>query len=231
MRVLLSLVLLAACRPTDSPHPAPPPPASPPPPSNARIAAALPPTLPTATVSWSLAETDPTPANWDAAGDAFAAELSHCTTGCAELAKREVLARQNALVATGEINVKPSGDAPEPLPPRTAAFVAAMDNFVAHADPSDPDVPKYAFIAASTMYRYHQPDAIARCEAILRDHRDTELAEYAANELLDLLLSANKTADLKFWVTDLLADTTFLEGKDALRDTLQQLRTRLDSPG
>ena len=223
MRPLL-LLLFVACNDVSSPKPLTPP-AKP-----APIAAPEHPTLPTTTVSWSMAEADPTPTNWDAAGDAIASELAQCTAHCFDLAKREILARKNAMIATGEIYAAPDGDAPTPVPPRVAALVKAIDDYVKLADPADSDGPKYAFIAASTMYRYRQPDAIARCEAILRDHRDAEIAEYAANELLDLLSRANQTSDLRFWVNELSADAQFLDGKDALRETLQQLRTRLDSP-
>lgn len=162
--------------------------------------------------------------------DALTAEVAHCTEDCLALAKRELDARKKALGDT--IYSAPEGTDPAPLDPRLATFIAAMDHYVRYAPPSDPDAPIYALVAAQTMSEYrHDADAIARCEAILRDYRDSDSAGYAANELLDLLSRGNQTADLRFWVTELLADGPFLEGKDGLRETLNQLRTRLESPG
>jgi hypothetical protein len=215
---------LAPPKPQPKAAPAPAPITTRPPPP--------PPTLPATTTTWSRAETDPTPSNWDAAGDALTAELADCTAGCFDLAKREVTARKKAIMATQKIYAAPEGDQPATPDPRISSLVEAMDHYVKYADPSDQDAAIYALAGANMMSEYrHNADAIARCEAILRNFRDTDIAVYAANELLDLLAKANRTADLRFWVTELLADSHFLDGKDALRETLVQLRTRLESPG
>jgi hypothetical protein len=59
-------------------------------------------------------------------------------------------------------------------------------------------------------------DAIARLEDLLRTHRNEPSAEYVANMLLDALARANRIPELKQWLKNLLADSTFLAGKGAL---------------
>jgi pentatricopeptide repeat protein len=180
------------------------------------------PTQPTAEAAWSAAETAGSAEAWDAAADAFERERERCAPDCLDTAYAAVLARKNALVAT-PLDAPP-GDRPVPLPPRVAAAVAAMDEYVAMADPSDPDVPGMKFLAANALHRYRQPDALERLEALLRDNRADETAAYAANILLDALLNAGRIDDVKRLVDELLADTAFMAGKDQLRATLEKIR-------
>lgn len=84
---------------------------------------------------------------------------------------------------------------------------------------------------ANALASWNQNDAIARLEQLLREHRDEPSAEYVANMLLNALVRENRIAELKVWVTDLLADTAFLQGKDALRATLETLKAKLTESG
>lgn len=178
---------------------------------------------------WSFAEARDTADAWEAAAESFERELASCTADCADTAWAAVLARKNALRV--EPIKPPAEDAPtEPLPARVQAVVDAIDQYVAIADPTDPQVGNARFLGASAMYRWRQPDAIERLEAILRDHRDLEVAEYAANQLLDTLMRLGRMDELRAWALELLADATFLAGKDELRQTLERIRAATE-PG
>jgi hypothetical protein len=232
--VVLGLVVVTACKPDQKPPP--PKPQAPPvtvapakraPPAPSLPGPSHPPTykLDHEPFVWAFAEASGTAAAWNAAAESFEEALATCTKDCAKTAYAVMLARRNAL---GVDPIKPpSPDAPPPaeLPDRVQAVVDSIDQFVALGDPTDPDVGGAKFLAASVMYRWQQQvDAVARLEAILRDHRDLPIAEYAANELLDTLMRANRVTELRAWVADLLADATFLAGKDELRQTLERIR-------
>ncbi len=184
----------------------------------------VPPTLGTTTDAWSRAENSKNPADWDEAAAAYERELESCAEDCRELAYAIVLARQNALSA--DPIEPPPGDEPVPMPPRVQAMVAALDRYVALADPSDPDLAGMKFLAGSALRRWHQPDAIARLEAVLREHRGDPTAEYSANLILDALNRSGRTDEMKQLVQELLADSAFLIGKDELRETLERIRER-----
>lgn len=173
---------------------------------------------------WTHAEAEQTADAWDAAAAAYQRELEACTAtdDCLDDAYAIVLARKNGLMA--EPIEPPPGDEPAPVPRRVLAVVDALDAYVAMADPLDPDLAGMKFLAASALYRWRQPDAIARLERVLREHRDDPTAEFAANQLLDLLMRAGRIAELRTWVDVLLGDEAFLAGKDALRETLERLR-------
>lgn len=223
MRIALALVLLTACEARNA---APPPPPSPP---VAKHRAATrpppPPALPATAVTWSAAEAAHTAEAWDAAADNYERELVWCTTDCAETAYTVVLARKNALSAAPI--TPPEGDAPVPVPPRVQAVVDAIDGYVAVADPSDPDLPGMKFLAGAALTKWRQPDALDRLADVLRNYRDAEVAEYAANILIDALLRADRGPEVRALVDELLADTAFLATKPELRETLDKLHALL----
>jgi hypothetical protein len=178
--------------------------------------------------AWSAAEVAKTTEGWNRAADAYARAREGCVDDCLDAAYAVVLARKNALGA--DPIQPPQPDEAPPLPPRVKALVDALDDYVKIAPPSDPDVVDMKFLAANALNRWHQDDAVARLEELLREHRDDPVAEYAANMLLDALVRANRIEELKGWVTELLADSTFLAGKDELRTTLEAVRARI-APG
>jgi hypothetical protein len=98
------------------------------------------------------------------------------------------------------------------------------------ADPADPDVPGLKFLSANMLHKWRQPDALARLEALLREHRGDETAEYATNILLDALLRAGRVAEVTALVDELLGDSAFMAGKDALRQTLEKIRALTAAP-
>jgi pentatricopeptide repeat protein len=173
--------------------------------------------------AWSRGETENTAESWGKAAEAYQVELASCTDGCADTAYVVVLARKNALLAE-PLGEPPPGDGPAPVPPALEAYVEALDAFVEIADPADPDVAGVKFLAASALARWRQPDALERLENVLREHRDHETAEYAANILLDALLRAGRVDEVSALVEELLADAAFLASRPELRQTLERLR-------
>lgn len=194
-----------------------------------RWAAPPAPKLPDLSAAWSEAEAKKTAESWDAAADAFTAERTRCTDDCLDAQYAVVLARKNAMAA--ELPSKPNADEKPPLPARVKALVDSLDEYVKIAPPSDPDVYDMKFLAANALASWNQNDAIARLEELLRDHRSEPSAEYVANMLLNALVRENRIAELRIWVTELLADTAFLQGKDALRATLETLQAQLAQSG
>lgn len=182
----------------------------------------LPPRLPLSAVTWKAAEAAQTPASWDATAEAYELELSTCTDDCVETAYAIALARRNAMQK--EDLAPPPGEEPVALSPRAQATVDALDQFAA-LYPDDPDAAGCKFVAANILRRHHQPDALARLEALLRENRMDETAEYAANILLDALATQGRMAEVRALVDNLLADDAFMAGKDELRQTLERIRS------
>lgn len=182
---------------------------------------------PTAEATWANAEAIGTAEAWDSAADAYERERDRCVDDCLDKAYAAVAARKNAVSAQGI--KRPTGDARGPMPPRVRAEVAALDAYVKRSSAADPELAGMQFLAANAVNEWREPDAIARLEAVLRDHRYDPTAEYAANLLLDALLRADRIPELRRWIDELRADTTFLDGKDSLRDTLERLRTMMAS--
>lgn len=94
-------------------------------------------------------------------------------------------------------------------------------------DAPEPDLPKLRFLEAARLNRAHDPEAVPRLEEILHGDRSDETVEYAANMLLDDLNRAGRYDEMAVWVDDLLADGTFMAGKNDLRGTLERLNARL----
>ena len=187
-----------------------------------------PPSVPARAIAegaWERAEASPSAEAWGDAATAYEAALPGCTDDCADTAYAVILARKNALAAEpAETLEPPPGDQPVPLPPRVAALVDALDVFAELAEPDDPDVAGVKFLAANVLNRWRQPDALARLEEVLREHRDHETAEYAANVLIDALVRAGRIDEVSALVEELLADAAFLAARPELRATLERLR-------
>jgi hypothetical protein len=182
------------------------------------------PTLSPARFTLAIAESEDTPAAWTAVADGYAQQLADCDRDCIELAREVALARSKA--ARAALHPEPDGDdwTPLEIPAEYRAAIDANDQLLAMLDTTDMPAIALQFTTASVLYRYRQNDAIPRLEALLRDHRDNPIAEYAANELLDALRRANRTDELRTWVTELAADETFLANKPVLRETLQRMQ-------
>jgi hypothetical protein len=189
----------------------------------------IPPSLPATQFTLSYAERANTPTAWTSVADAYAQDLSRCTTDCRDLAYEVLLARKQAVKAANL--PKPEGDewTPVPVPAEVQAVIDATDAFVAMLDPTDDDVAGLQFLSAASLWRYRRDEALPRLEALLREHRDDATAEYAANQLIDALMRAGKLAELRAWAAELAADETFLANKPELRATLERVVALLAS--
>jgi hypothetical protein len=221
VRITVLLFGLVACRE----QPAAPPPV--PKPTSPVTTAGTPharrqPTLAVTAFSWSFAEASNSRPMWTAIADTAQRELDACKANCREIAYEVVLARNHA-VRTSDHQPPPMDAPAEPLPPEVEASVAALDAYVASLDAADDEVAPMKFLAAASLWRWRDPSAVVRLESVLRDHRDDATAEYAANQLLDLLMREERIPELRTWVAELSADETFLANKPELRETLAGL--------
>lgn len=218
-RAVLAVVLVLGCRDKA----APPKRDSPPPAPSASAATAkrTPPklTLATTFVS-SVAASSNTPAAWTAIADTYQSELATCTANCKDTAYAIVLARKNAAAQLKP----PPGDGPVELPAEVQAKVDALDAYVKLLDPTDDEVAPMQFLAANTLWHWRQPEALARLETFLQEHRDDATAEYAANQLLHSLMNQGRMDELRAWVAEFSSDETFLANKPELQATLARLR-------
>lgn len=189
----------------------------------------LPPRLPLTAVARAAADSADSAPGWDATADAYQQELAMCEDDCAATAYAVVIARRYAL-KKADLPPPPPGTDPVPLPERAQAEIDALDQFAA-LYPDDADAGGMKFIAANLLQRYRQPDALERLEAILREYRNEEFAEYAANILIKALLDQNRVAEVGALVNELLTDTAFMAGKDQLRQTLERIRTLIAQAG
>ena len=185
------------------------------------------PTLALTTFTWSFAEASDSPDVWTAVADASQRELDACEApkprlDCRDVAYEVVRARNHAL-RTSKHQPPPMEEPAEAMPPEVEASVAALDAYAASLDAADDEVAPIKFLAAASLWRWRDSGAVARLEAVLRDHRDDDTAEYAANQLLDMLMREKRIAELRTWVAELSADETFLANKPELRETLAGL--------
>jgi hypothetical protein len=185
------------------------------------------PTLPEQPVSVADAERIDTPAAWSSVATSLAAKLDACTRDCKDLAHDLV---QSSSKAVRALPTPPHSDdewTALPVPAEVDVFVARVDRYVQMLEPTDHDTAPMKFFAGSALWRYGQDASLARFEEVLRAHRNTEVAEYAANMLLDALMRAGRTDELRDWVRELVADHAFLADKPDLQATLTRLSTLL----
>lgn len=190
------------------------------------------PAMVAAEAAWRAAETtrDPVdaPAAWEAAAMAFgrAAEAASGPDQ-AEARYAAVLAWRNAL------NVAPRARAaadvaapPSPtLTPREVALVAAIDAYLPQARTDE--VAELMFVRAMVFHRHaRHADVVPAMAAIVTGHADAEVAEYAANLLLDALNQEAKYDEMLAWVVRMRADRTLLAGRAALAHTLDALHVQ-----
>jgi tetratricopeptide (TPR) repeat protein len=178
-----------------------------------------------ADTAWAEAERLATAAAWDAAAERYAELVRRCkapSDECREVAYAMVLARKNAMAADPVETTDPTR--PTPLPARVEAFVDACDAYANRTTSSDPELPGLQFLAASEYRKFGlDDDAIPRFEALVSTFPEHEVAEYAANLMLDALNRAGKYDELKRWAAQLLGQDALLSGKPDLRRTLERI--------
>ncbi len=209
--------------------------------SGADLARATPPTRPpshsvdpamvAAEAAWRTAEAtqDPAdaPAAWEAAAMAFG-RAAEATTGPdqAEARYAAVLAWRNALDVAPRARAAIDAAPPSPtLTPREAAMVDAIDAYLplARAD----EVADLMFVRAMVFHRHaRHADVIPAMAAIVTGHADADVAEYAANVLLDALNLQARYDEMLAWVVRMRADRTLLAGRPDLARTLDALHVQ-----
>jgi len=176
--------------------------------------------------AWKDAEQAATAERWDEAAERYGDVVKDCTAPsleCRDVAYKAALARGHAARLEGIPKPTLAGS-PIPMPARTQAVADAADRFIELAGPDDPEVPGMRFLAAASYSRYGWDDtALPRFEAVLRSHPTHDVAEYAANLLLDTLNRAQRYDELRLWTKVLLADEALLAAKPQLRALLQRL--------
>ena len=193
---------------------------------------------------WARATVEPQPrlqtALWEEAATAFTAVVEARTAPAKyidEAAYAAVLAWKNALdvdpssrrhaISAAELE-REYDRVPQPqaIPAREQALLDAFRRYIEVVHEPDPDeLVHMKFLEANTYRRYHHyAKAIPLFEELLARHRSHELAEAAANLLLDVHNKRRDHAAMIALVDRLAADPKFLAGKDELAGVLARLR-------
>lgn len=212
----------------------------------ADVARATPPTRPpsrspdpamvAAEAAWRTAEATRDPrqaeAAWRAAAVAFTA-AGDATDGDArgEARYAAVLAWRNAMnVAPAPTTPRkqPAGPPPPPSPTLSADETALVDAIDAYLPLARGDeVAELMFVRAMVFHRHaRHADVVPAMAAIVTGHADAEVAEYAANLLLDALNLQAKYDEMLAWVVRMRGDRTLLAGRPDLAHTLDALHVQ-----
>lgn len=154
-----------------------------------------------------------------------------------EAAYATVLAWYNALavdiqtdppVIEDDDKKKGEEKAPEPLPipEKEQKMMAAFDVYIKYVtDAKDEELPRMKFFKGRILWKYrHYDEAVPFFEEILKKWPEHEVAEFAANLLLDSLNNSKRYDDMVQWVDKLLAMDKFLEDKEDMRGRLEQIK-------
>lgn len=189
------------------------------------------PAMVAAETAWQTAEATRDAADaavaWKAAAIAFG-QAADATTGTDrnEALYAAVLAWRNAINIAPPTRAPP-GAPPPPLAlePDEAAMLAAIAKYlpVARTD----EVAALRFTQGMVLRRHGRHDEVTpiMIELVTR-HAADEVAEYAANILLDTLNQQAKFADLLAWTARLRGDRTLLAGRPDLARTLDTIHVQ-----
>jgi len=183
-----------------------------------------------AEVLWSRADLEQAPGAraqlWQRAAETFAATQS------LDGARAAALAWMNALDIELDTKVTLSKapkarPRPKPLDARANKLVDAVDAYIKLGADPDAELASMRLAVAGVLRRHHRYDeAVTVLDQLLEHHPDDARAELAANLLLDSMIAAKRTEDLKEVVDAITADTDFIEGKPELQKNLMVLRSR-----
>lgn len=188
--------------------------------------------------AWSAAETETDPGNqsdrWERAALAFG-ELDAAPVDLKtkrDAAAAAILAWKNALSLDARVRPAPMPvpgnawkPAPRPLPAREQKVVAAFDRYVTYMGPADADVPGVVFLKANLYRQFDQLDlAIPILLSLIEHYPRQDVAEYAAQLLLDTYNRLQRYDDLIALADQLAGDSAFLRGRDDLARTVTQIR-------
>ncbi len=198
----------------------------------------LAPQVQAAELAWSAAETEPDASKqtdlWERAALAFgqidAAPVELKIKRAAAYAA--ILAWKNALSVDPRVRPTPlpnaGGDwkpAPQVLPAREQKVMAAFDRYVTYMDPADPEVPGVLFLKANLYRRFDQFElAIPIFRSLIERYPRQDVAEYAANLLLDTYNRLQRYDQLLALADQLGKDSAFLRDREDLARTVTQLQ-------
>ncbi len=202
--------------------------------------APMPPAMAAAEALWTAATQEPDAAaavaTWKAAArafDAVAASTNHAHPVRAEAAYAAVLSWKNALAADPTIRPTPQHDPDDDGPPRPrpladddAALVTALGRYLALV-PDAPEIAELRFVRANVLRRYDRIDeALPDLIELIERHRQHEVAAYAINLLLDLLIRAERYDEMIAWVQLVRQDAAYLRGQPELAARLLQIEVQ-----
>jgi len=187
--------------------------------------------------AWTAAagETDPARqvAAWEAAAVAFIKVVD--AGGVAKGLQKDaafaaILAWKNALAVDPRVarDAAPHQDfdrvpTAKPLDPRDQALIHAIEVYLTFS-PAPDEAASAKFLRANVLRRRdHLDKAIAGFLEIVELHRDHEVAEYAANLLLDAYNRLQRYDDLIALVARLRTDKAFLANKPDLAETISRI--------
>jgi hypothetical protein len=114
---------------------------------------------------------------------------------------------------------------PRPIPERERKMIAAFDLYIATVrDPDDEERIRIKFAKANVYRRYDQHDqAIPLLADLVAKHRTHEVAEIAAQLLLDAYNRMHRHDEMLAAAARLAADTAFVKDKPELREVIGRL--------
>ena len=187
--------------------------------------------------AWTAAAGEKDPAKqvaaWEAAAAAFiqVVDAGVVAKGLQkDAAYAAILAWKNALAVDPRIVKDAATDrdfdrvpTPQPLDARDQALVHAIEVYLTLAPPPD-EAAAAKFLRANVLRRReHLDKAIAGFLDILETHRDHEVAEYAANLVLDSYNRLQRYDDMVIFTTKLRADRKFLATRPELAETTRRI--------
>ncbi|HEX5060773.1 MAG TPA: hypothetical protein VFV99_15500 [Kofleriaceae bacterium] len=142
----------------------------------------------------------------------------------------EVIARRELIE---EIQLEPPpGYGPVELPHPVRSLLDTVDEYVKGLQPDDTEIPAMRLLTARTLLHWRRLEALPLIEKFLRDYRDDENAEWAADSHMQQLINEQRFRELRIWLAAFSADEKFLANKPELRATLERakflLRARSD---
>ncbi len=179
-------------------------------------------------------ETDPALATqrWERAARQFSAAArapDQAPALVADAAYAAVLGWKNALAVDPRLPLEPERPdddgrrEPVPLAPRERALVDAFHDYAALvADAAPSETLMMSFLEARLLWRHrYYAEAVALFGPIVSNHPDAEVAEYAANLLLDSLNRLERFDDMVAWAHRMLDLTPLVRDRPELRGRLE----------
>lgn len=115
---------------------------------------------------------------------------------------------------TKSVGAKGKGDSykPVPIPEKQQKMIKAFDTYIKNV-PNSPELVPIMYRKARIYYDFnHFSEAVNMFATIATKHSDHELAEYAANLLLDSLNILKRYDDLNAWVERFIKDSNLAKG-------------------